>query len=72
MKIKFGTDGFRGYIGKDFTFSSALKVAEMALQYFYKKNHLNTVSIGYDTRFLSEEVAFEIAERAKTFGYKTY
>lgn len=71
MKIKFGTDGFRGYIGKDFTFESALKVADMALSYF-NKNNTNQVSIGYDTRFLSKEVAQEIAERAKLYGYKVY
>ncbi|MCX7991550.1 MAG: phosphoglucomutase/phosphomannomutase family protein, partial [Proteobacteria bacterium] len=72
MKIKFGTDGFRGYIGKDFTFDNALKVADMALSYFKKKNQKNTVAIGYDTRFLSKEVASEIAERAKTFGYNVF
>jgi len=70
MKIKFGTDGFRGYIGKDFTFDNALKVAKLALTYF-KKDRNNHVAVGYDTRFLSKEVAVEIAKTSKQFGFKT-
>lgn len=69
MKIKFGTDGFRGYIGKDFTFEKAIKVAQMALTYFKSKDG-NSVSIGYDTRFLSKEVAQEISHISKASGYK--
>ncbi len=70
MKIKFGTDGFRGYIGKDFTFETATIVAKMALSYFNNKK--NTVAIGYDTRFLSKEVAEEISQVASDFGYTAY
>lgn len=71
MKIKFGTDGFRGYIGRDFTFETAVKVANMALGYF-KNEKNNTVAVGYDTRFLSKEVAIEIAKKAADCGYKTF
>ncbi len=70
MKIKFGTDGFRGYIGKDFTFERATTVAKMALSYFHNKK--NSVAIGYDTRFLSKEVAEEISRVAENYGFKTY
>ncbi len=71
MKISFGTDGFRGVIGKDFTFKNALNAAGKALQYFKDKG-AKSVAIGYDTRFLSPEVASEIAEYAKSCGFKVY
>lgn len=72
MKVKFGTDGFRGYIGKDFTFNTAIEASVKALNYFYKKNSSNIVAIGYDTRFLSKEVADEIAFQAMNYGYHVY
>lgn len=71
MKIKFGTDGFRGVIGKDFNFENAIKVSAKALRYFKDRNSKN-VAIGYDTRFLSPEVASEIAEFAKDAGFNVF
>jgi len=71
MKISFGTDGFRGVIGKDFTFKNALNAAGKALQYFKGKG-AKSVAIGYDTRFLSPEVASDIAEYAKSCGFKVF
>jgi len=71
MKINFGTDGFRGVIGKDFTFKNALNAAGKALQYFKDKG-AKSVAIGYDTRFLSPEIASDIAEYAKTCGFKVF
>lgn len=71
MKIKFGTDGFRGVIGKDFTFENAIKVSAKALKYFKDRN-AKSVAIGYDTRFLSPEIAFEIAEFAKDVGFNVF
>ncbi len=71
MKIKFGTDGFRGYIGKDFTFDNAAKVAMMALSYF-RKHDKNSVAVSYDTRFLSKEVGAELAKIANNAGFKTF
>ncbi len=71
MNIKFGTDGFRGIIGKDFTFDSAIRVSGKILKYFKEKN-AKCVAIGYDTRFLSPEVAYEIAEYAKDAGFNVF
>lgn len=71
MQIKFGTDGFRGIIGKDFTFDNAIKVSAKAMRYFKDRN-AKSVAIGYDTRFLSPEVAFEIAEFAKNAGFDVF
>lgn len=71
MKISFGTDGFRGVIGKDFTFNRALKVVQKALAYF-KSYGSKDLAIGFDTRFLSPEVAEEAAQFAKDVGFHVY
>lgn len=71
MKIKFGTDGFRGIIGKDFTFDNAISVTARTLKYFKDKN-AKSVAIGYDTRFLSPEIAHEMAEYAKNAGFDVF
>ena len=62
--IKFGTDGWRGLIARDFTFENVQKVALATARYlknkFPDKDNLNVV-IGYDTRFLSRQFAEETA-----------
>jgi len=58
MKIKFGTDGWRGIIGEDFTFSN-LRVVSQAIADFLKKEKGKKVVVGYDARFLSYEFALE-------------
>ncbi len=52
--IKFGTDGWRGVISKDFTFENLRKVA-VAHGLFLKEKGAKRVVVGYDLRFLSEE-----------------
>ncbi len=65
--IKFGTDGWRGVIAKDFTFENislvSLATAEQFLEDLKenpKKNNL--VFIGYDRRFLGKEFAIKVSE----------
>ena len=63
--IKFGTDGWRGIIAKDFTYAN-LGLVALASANYVKKNQLKptkapSVVIGYDTRFLSKEFAREVA-----------
>ncbi|MGA7617115.1 MAG: phosphoglucomutase/phosphomannomutase family protein [Thermoanaerobaculia bacterium] len=60
--IKFGTSGWRGVIGEDFTFES-VRVATQGIANYLRKNGLGShgVVIGYDTRFLSEKFALEAA-----------
>ncbi|MFA7627301.1 MAG: phosphoglucomutase/phosphomannomutase family protein [Candidatus Kapaibacterium sp.] len=61
--IKFGTDGWRGLIARDFTFENVRKVA-LATARYLKNNSNNdgiSVVIGYDTRFLSRQFAEETA-----------
>jgi len=60
--IRFGTSGWRGVIGRDFTFRNVRLVVQ-AIANLLEKNGApgSGVVIGYDTRFLSEHFAREAA-----------
>ncbi len=58
MNIKFGTDGWRGVIAKDWTFENVKKIASAYAEWLKSKGFKNVI-IGYDTRFMSEEFAKE-------------
>lgn len=61
--IKFGTDGWRAKIAKDFTFENLHFAALGTANYLLKKGKDNLkVVIGYDTRFLSDKFAEEVAK----------
>ena len=49
-KIKFGTDGWRAIIAKEYTVDNVKRVAEGAARWMKSKNY-NKVVIGHDTRF---------------------
>ena len=59
-KIKFGTSGWRGIIGDDFTFANVRLVVQ-AICNCIKNNKVSgrPVIVGYDTRFMGEEFARE-------------
>ncbi len=75
--VKFGTDGWRGIIAKEYTFENVQRVAQALADFLQdsKRERINLyrdwhapfrdasqgVVIGYDTRFLSEEFALETA-----------
>jgi len=61
--IKFGTDGWRGIIAEDFTFDN-VRICAQAVAEYIKQNGLDKQSlvIGYDTRFASEDFAAAAAE----------
>ncbi len=62
-KIKFGTDGWRGVIGDDFTLANVRRVVEAIAQYVKaEENPARGIVVGYDTRFLSPECAQTAAE----------
>ena len=60
--ITFGTSGWRGIIADDFTFAN-VRVAALAIGCFLKEKGMQGrgVVVGYDTRFLSEQFAKEVA-----------
>jgi alpha-D-glucose phosphate-specific phosphoglucomutase len=64
MSIKFGTDGWRAVISDTFTFNNLRLVAQAIADYIQNEasNHQEPqVVIGFDTRFLSDRYAAEVA-----------
>lgn len=58
--IKFGTDGWRGVIGDDFTFEAVRTVAQGIADYVRDRDGDRLV-VGYDCRFASEVFADDVA-----------
>lgn len=71
--ITFGTSGWRGIIGEDFTFEK-VRIASQGIVNYLKKNDLTDggIVIGYDTRFLSEKFASEAARILAFNGIQAY
>ena len=63
MRIRFGTDGWRGVIADDFTFSNVRVCAQGVAAYLQRAGKASGgVIIGYDTRFGSRDFAVAAAE----------
>jgi len=71
--IKFGTSGWRGVIGDDFTFDS-VRIASQGIANYLKSGSQpgSGVIVGYDTRFLSEKFASEAAKILAFNGIKAF
>jgi phosphomannomutase len=61
-KIKFGTDGWRAIIAKDFTVTNVARVAEATADWVLKQNKNATVVLGHDCRFAGELFAETVAK----------
>ncbi|MDR3579063.1 MAG: phosphoglucomutase/phosphomannomutase family protein [Oryzomonas sp.] len=71
MQIKFGTDGWRGIIARDFTFDNLSLVAQATMDYLNRDGSGDKgVVIGYDRRFLSRDFARRVAEVAAGNGIR--
>jgi phosphomannomutase len=71
MRIKFGTDGWRGVIASDFTFDNLSLVAQATMDYLNREGlGSKGLVIGYDRRFLSGDFARRVAEIAAGNGIK--
>lgn len=70
--IKFGTDGWRALIADQFTFENVRYVALGVAKYLNDKKDSNSVVIGYDTRFLSDKFAEEVARVLASQKIKAY
>lgn len=69
MQIKFGTDGWRGVIARDFTFENLSRVAQATMDYLNREGLGNKgLVIGYDRRFMSRDFARRVAEIAAGNG----
>ncbi len=63
MTIKFGTDGWRAVISDTFTFANLQLVAQAIADYVLDEAETGApeVIVGFDTRFLSDRYATEVA-----------
>ncbi|HWQ83502.1 MAG TPA: phosphoglucomutase/phosphomannomutase family protein, partial [Anaerolineales bacterium] len=73
FKIKFGTDGWRGRIADDFTFSNVRRCAQGFAAYLIQEGHAGAaVVVGFDKRFQSEHFAASVAEVLAGNGLQVY
>lgn len=62
MAIHFGTDGWRAVISEDFTFDNVRKVSQAIADLTLETAGAGaTMVVGFDTRFLSDRYAVEVA-----------
>ncbi len=71
MNIKFGTDGWRAIIAKEYTTDNVQRVSEAAAQWMIKKG-MSKVVIGHDCRFGGEMFLNTASEVFAHFGIKVY
>jgi alpha-D-glucose phosphate-specific phosphoglucomutase len=75
VAIRFGTDGWRAVISKEFTFENVRHVAQAIADYVLSGQAggtTNTVVVGFDTRFLSDRYAIEVANVLAGNGLPVY
>src|SRR5579872_1532816 len=70
-EIKFGTDGWRGITGDDFTYASVRRVAKGVAEYMKSRSKDPLAVVGYDCRFASEEFARTVADVFAANGLKS-
>ncbi len=70
--IKFGTDGWRALIARDFTFANVRACAEGVCRLLQEEGRAQQgLVVGYDSRFASEEFAAEVARVTTARGVRT-
>ena len=71
--IKFGTDGWRGLIARDFTFENVARCAQGIATYLQQQGTASQgLVVGYDTRFGSRQFAECVAEVAVGNGIPVF
>ena len=71
--IKFGTDGWRAVIAKDFTFDNVALISAGIAKYIKNESPDNLkLVVGCDRRFLSKEFAEEVAMVNAAAGITVY
>jgi phosphomannomutase len=69
--IKFGTDGWRAVIAREFTFANLDRVAQAYADFLNQQNKdASLVVVGFDRRFLSEYFAQHAAEIMSGNGFR--
>jgi phosphomannomutase len=73
LQIKFGTDGWRGIIAREFTFDNLALVAQSTIDYLRAEGLAEKgLVVGYDRRFLSRRFAERVVEVAAGNNLKVY
>ncbi|MBD2566626.1 phosphoglucomutase/phosphomannomutase family protein [Anabaena lutea] len=71
--IKFGTDGWRGVIGEEFTFERLALAATVAAKVlhntYFSTVGSRTIIVGYDRRFMAEEFARVVVDSVTAAGF---
>lgn len=70
-KIKFGTDGWRAIIAKDYTVDNVKRVAEATAKWMLQKD-MNSVVIGFDCRFGGALFSMTAAQVFGNYKIKVY
>lgn len=70
MKIKFGTDGWRAIIAKEFTVDNVIRVTEASAKWLDNNGGKQTVVIGHDCRFGGEMFAQATAQVFAECGHQ--
>ncbi|HRH67556.1 MAG TPA: phosphoglucomutase/phosphomannomutase family protein, partial [Bacteroidia bacterium] len=71
-KIKFGTDGWRAIIARDFTEENVARVSEATAKWLIKQKKNPTVIVGHDCRFGGQLFAETVAKVMGANGIKTF
>ncbi|MDG2990619.1 phosphoglucomutase/phosphomannomutase family protein [Candidatus Synechococcus calcipolaris G9] len=74
--IRFGTDGWRGVIGAEFTFPRLIRGAQAAAQVLEATYGIpgqpRRIMVGFDLRFLAEEFAQAVAHTLEAQGFDVF
>ena len=69
--IKFGTDGWRAVVGKDFTEENVITASNAIAKYVYDNFGLDkTIIIGYDPRNMADVFSYKCAEILADNGFE--
>ncbi|MBZ5587207.1 MAG: hypothetical protein LAO05_01465 [Acidobacteriia bacterium] len=69
--IHFGTSGWRGIVGQEFTFRNVRLVMDAALAVLRERGEVGEIIVSYDTRLLSEKFAREAVAVFTHHGVRT-
>ncbi|MGC8839341.1 MAG: phosphoglucomutase/phosphomannomutase family protein [Anaerolineae bacterium] len=74
MAIQFGTDGWRAVISEEFTFANVRLVAQAVADWVHETagDAEPSVAVGFDTRFLSDRYAREVARVLAGNGVRVF
>jgi len=72
-KIKFGTDGWRGYVAEDYTFDNVRRCSQGFANFLIEGGQQGqSIVVGHDKRFNGESFAAAVAEVLAANGFKVW